>query len=146
MKKLKWAAFALIILGVIVLAIGALNGEGTFFILLFIPVYQGSGPYALGGGLLIFLGIVVGLTYIFKTYVPAPYQGTPGGSQAPPGKSGAAPAGGPKHGGVVFLGPIPIVWGSDAKTTLYAIIIGIIVVTAVLVSIFLYFVFNTVSS
>lgn len=143
MNKLKMAALGLIVLGIIVLAVGALNGDGEFVILLFIPVYRGTGPYALGGGLLIFLGIVVGMIYLFKTYVPAPYRGPEGGSQASKGGQGAPPMGGSKHGGVVFVGPVPIVWGSDAKTTLYAIIIGIIVVTAVLVGIFLYFVFNS---
>ncbi len=139
------AAFGLIALGIAVLAIGAANGDGELMILLFIPVYRGTGPYALGGGLLIFLGIVVGLIYMFKRYAPAPYQETPGASRSPSGGQGGAPAGRPRTGGVVFLGPIPIVWGSDAKMTLYTIIIGIIVVTAVLVSIFLYFVLNTAS-
>lgn len=137
------AAFGLIALGIAVLAVGAANGDGELMILLFIPVYRGTGPYALGGGLLIFLGIVVGLIYMFKRY--APYQETPGASRSPSGGQGGAPAGRPRTGGVVFLGPIPIVWGSDAKMTLYTIIIGIIVVTAVLVSIFLYFVLNTAS-
>jgi len=143
MKKLKLAALALIVLGIVVLGVGALNGEGEFIILLFIPVYRGTGAYALGGGLLIFLGIVVGIIYLFKTYVPQPYQGAPAGPPASGGTEGVAPAGSPKHGGVVFLGPIPIVWGSDARTTLYTIIIGIVVVTTVLIAIFLYFVFNT---
>jgi uncharacterized membrane protein len=142
MNKLKLAALALIALGVAVLAIGAASGDGELIILLFIPVYRGTGPYALGGGLLIFLGIIVGLIYFFKRYAPAPYEGAPGKSQSPSGGQGPAGAGRPKTGGVVFLGPIPIVWGSDAKTTLYTIIIGIIVITTVLVSIFLYFVFN----
>jgi uncharacterized membrane protein len=139
MNKLKMAAFGLIALGVAVLAIGAASGDGELIILLFIPVYRGSGPYALGGGLLIFLGIVVGLIYMFKRYAPAPQQQTPGTSRAPGGGQGAAPAGRPRTGGVIFLGPIPIVWGSDAKTSLYTIIIGIIVITAVMVSVFLYF-------
>jgi uncharacterized protein (TIGR00304 family) len=143
MNKLKLAALGLIAFGIAVLAVGAINGEGELIILLFIPVYRGSGPYALGGGLLIFLGIVLGLIYFFKKYAPMPYQEAPGTSRSPAGGQGAAPAGKPKTGGVVFLGPIPLVWGSDAKTTLYAIIIGIIIVTTVLVSIFLYFVFNT---
>jgi uncharacterized protein (TIGR00304 family) len=143
MNKLKLGALGLIVIGIVVLAVGALSGDGEFIILLFIPVYRGTGPYALGGGLLIFLGIVVGLIYLFKTYVPAPYQDTHGKSQAPGGKQGAPPMGGSKHGGVVFIGPVPIVWGSDAKTTLYTIIIGIIVVTTVLLAIFLYFVFNS---
>ena len=143
MNKLKLGALGLIVIGIVVLAVGALNGEGEFIILLFIPVYRGTGPYALGGGLLIFLGIVVGIIYLFKTYVPAPYQGPQGTSQAPGPKQGAPPTGGSKYGGVVFLGPVPIVWGSDAKTTLYTIIIGIILVTTVLLAIFLYFVFNS---
>lgn len=143
MNKLKLGALGLIVVGIAVLAVGALNGEGEFIILLFIPVYRGTGPYALGGGLLIFLGIVVGIIYLFKTYVPAPYQGPQGTSQAPGAKQGAPPKGGSKYGGVVFLGPVPIVWGSDARTTLYTIIIGIIVVTTVLLAIFLYFVFNS---
>jgi uncharacterized membrane protein len=143
MRKLKLLALALIVLGVVVLAIGAAYGQGEFFLLLFIPVYKGEGPLALGGGLLIFLGIVVGLIYLFKSYVPSPQESAPGSSQAPAGAPGASQAGRPRHGGVVFLGPIPIVWGSDAKTTLYAIIIGTIIVTTVLVAIFLYFVFNS---
>lgn len=143
MKKLKWAAIGLIILGVILLAVGAMTGDGEFYLLLFIPVYKGTGPYALGGGLLIFLGIIVGIIYLFRSYVPPPYQEEPGASQAPGGAQGAPPAGKPKHGGVVFLGPVPIVWGSDAKTTLHTIIIGIIVVTIVLVAIFLYLIYNT---
>ncbi len=143
MRKLKLAALGMIVVGIIVLAVGALNGDGEFYLLLFIPVYKGTGPYALGGGLLIFLGIVVGMIYLFKTYVPAPYQGSQGSSQAPSGGEGAPLLGGAKHGGVIFLGPIPIVWGSDAKTTLYTLVIGIIVVIAVLLAVFLFFVYNT---
>ncbi len=143
MNKLKLAALGLIVIGIVVLAVGAINGDGEFIILLFIPVYRGTGPYALGGGLLIFLGIVVGLIYLFKTYVPAPYQEPAGASRSPGSTQGAPHASSPRHGGVVFLGPIPIVWGSDARTTLYTIIIGIIIVTAVLVAIFLYFIFNS---
>lgn len=137
------AALGLIALGVAVLAIGAASGDGELIILLFIPVYRGTGPFALGGGLLIFLGIIVGLVYMFKRYAPTPYEPGPSGSQTPASGQGTAPVGRPKTGGVVFLGPIPIVWGSDAKTTLYTIIIGIIVIIIVMVSIFLYFLFNT---
>jgi uncharacterized membrane protein len=143
MNKLKLAALALIVLGVVALAIGAATGDGEIIIILFIPVYRGTGPYALAGGLLIFLGIIVGLIYLFKRYTPAPYEGTPGQSRSPSGGQGPAGAGKPRTGGVVFLGPIPLVWGSDSKTTLYAIIIGIIIITTVLVSIFVYSVLNT---
>lgn len=149
MKKLKLAAIGLIVLGIVFLALGAYYGEGEFYLLLFIPVYKGTGVLALLGGLFIFAGIVAGIVHFFKAYMPQPYKQAPGtttkqsGGTGGPGGTGAVPPQGPRQGGVVFLGPIPIVWGSDARMTLIAIIIGIIIVVILMVAIFLYLAFNT---
>ncbi|UCD93268.1 MAG: DUF131 domain-containing protein [Methanobacteriota archaeon] len=89
---------------------------------------------------MVFLGVNVGIIYFFKAYAVQPYESAPGRSPAPAGREGAPPAGKggvsppvkPKHSGVVFLGPIPIVWGSSSKMALLAIIIGIIIAMAIL--------------
>ncbi|MFQ6060005.1 MAG: DUF131 domain-containing protein [Thermoplasmata archaeon] len=143
MKKLKWAAIGSILFGVVLLALGAYYGQGEFYILLFIPVYKGTGVLSLVGGLLIFVGIVLGMVHFFRSYVPYPYEQTPTTSPTRREREGAAPVQ-PRvrHGGVVFLGPIPIVWGSDARMTLFAIIAGIIIVVVLLVSIFIYLAFS----
>lgn len=144
MKKLKWTALGLIVAGVVLLALAIPLGQGGFSIWLIIPVYTATGAVAFAGGLLIFLGVVVGLIYFFKAYAPQPYEQAPGRSAAPPREGGTVPGGKggttqpirPKHSGVVFFGPIPIVWGSSSKMALIAIIIGIIIAMAILISIF----------
>jgi uncharacterized protein (TIGR00304 family) len=43
-----------------------------------------------------------------------------------------------KFGGIIFIGPIPIVFGHDKKTTLYLLIIGVIIfiVLSLMISLF----------
>lgn len=140
MKKLKWTALGLIVFGAVLLAVAVPLGDGTFSIWLIVPVYTATGAIAFVGGLMVFLGVVVGIIYFFKAYAVQPYEPAPGRSRAPASKEGSAPGGKggmtppvkPKHGGVVFLGPIPLVWGSSSKMALIAIIIGIIIAMAIL--------------
>ncbi|MBS3749259.1 MAG: DUF131 domain-containing protein [Candidatus Thermoplasmatota archaeon] len=44
-----------------------------------------------------------------------------------------------KIGGVIFLGPIPIVFGSDKKITRSMILVSIIILIIILVSLMLHF-------
>jgi uncharacterized membrane protein len=54
---------------------------------------------------------------------PAPSSGTP------------SPSGTERRwGGVVFLGPIPVVFGSDQKVTKWMLVVGVLLFVALLVS------------
>ncbi|MBX8636439.1 MAG: DUF131 domain-containing protein [Thermoplasmata archaeon] len=59
----------------------------------------------------------------------------PGDVQHPEDKS----HGGKKFGGVVFIGPIPIIFGSDRKITGYMIILAVIMAVLILVSLLIRF-------
>jgi len=138
MRRLSVAAIALIALGAALLAYTVYKGEGTGYIFVIIPIFQSSSPWAFGGMLSLFAGIFL-LLFSFTTPVPLePTQSTPATTQttAEPGR--AAPTAGKKFGGVVFLGPIPIVFGSDKKVAKWMLLLAIVLVILLIIA-FLFF-------
>jgi uncharacterized protein (TIGR00304 family) len=114
--------------GLIALAWAVANGEASVALVFVVPVVIGSGPFAFLGVLLIFVGFF--LTFLFWTSGAAPP--VPGPAEVPT----AAPAepGRPRRwGGVLFLGPIPLVFGSDPEMTRMMLILGVILFIALLV-------------
>lgn len=132
MNKLKALALAALLGGVACLAIAASQGDvrvGLFLIV----------PYVYGQGLLPFLGSLLLMAAAFLWFAGSVSDMTRGGQThgrtydyiPPDSNGGAAPYPGErrverrsKSGGVVLLGPIPIVWGSDRRVLPWMVAAG----------------------
>lgn len=124
-------------MGLVALGLAVARGEARFYLVFVVPVIAGTGPLAFLGILLAFLGFA--LTFFFWPFAvaPSPYPAIDPSTisrEAPPQE--AAPPGTPRTrrwGGVVFLGPIPLVFGSDPQMTRRMLILGTVLFFALLV-------------
>ena len=127
MRKLTLAAIAMIILGIALLAYSVYSSEAQVYIFLIIPVFAGGSLSAFGGTILLFAGIFLFLFSLagpasIRSFEPAKAPAQPaaktGATQTPPGK----------FGGVVLLGPIPIVFGSDKRVAKWMLVVALVLV------------------
>lgn len=118
---------ALLVAGVALLGLALSRGEASLYLVVVVPVITGSSPLSVAGILLIFAGF-------FATFLLWPARGI----DLPPPTEAAPemrPEGTPprsRWGGVVFLGPFPIVFGSDVRMTRAMLLLGIILFLALL--------------
>ena len=114
MKRFYILSLICLIAGVIFFCLGILSGDVKSGIILIFPFISGSGIYAFLS--FIFIFIAIGLfMFGFTTYVES--------DELQNHKKTTI-----KGGGVVLIGPIPIIFGSNWKITLIIIIIAIILV------------------
>jgi uncharacterized protein (TIGR00304 family) len=99
---------------------------------LIFPVYVGSDIWGFFGILCVIGAFFVGFLGLIPTRLPA------GGPDS--GRQGAPPSGGPekRFGGVVMLGPIPIIVGSDVKMSVLAIVLAIVLMIVLIISMVLF--------
>jgi len=128
MRKLTLGAVALIALGIILIAYAVSTGEAKVYIFVFIPVFTGGTLTAFGGTLLLFLGIFL---FFFSLAGPGGFDTVEPARAAP--RAGAPRTPGTKFGGVVLLGPIPIVFGSDKKIAKWMLVVALILVILLVV-------------
>ncbi|HYS71792.1 MAG TPA: DUF131 domain-containing protein [Thermoplasmata archaeon] len=136
MRRLSLLALACLIGGVALVAYGAANGQAQVYLVLIFPVVVGSGPIPLAGTALVMAGFVLGFLSFAGMPLPAgapPPMRAESKSEAPP----PAPAATKRFGGVVFLGPLPIVFGSDARMSRYMLVLGIALTVLLLAFFFL---------
>lgn len=114
---------AMLIGGIALLSWAVSEGDAEAYLVLIFPVVTGTGPIFAAGTLLFILGIFV--AFLGMNLVAAHRMGDemdasahqrppPSRPQRQPGepRPGSPPAqGGAQFGGVVFIGPIPIVFG-----------------------------------
>jgi uncharacterized protein (TIGR00304 family) len=138
---------SLFVLGIVLLAISVLEGKGEVHWVLFIPVFTATSIFAFIGTVLIIISIFLFIIVFLKDFT-YPYDGDAGevgpGTSAQkastPGPSSGGRGPGKKFGGVVLVGPIPVIFGSDKKMTAIVIILAIILmVVAILFMIFYLF-------
>lgn len=113
-RALRVLALALLAGAVAAGAAGLATGQLEVALLLVFPIVYGTGPL----GLLAVLLLIGAMLAWFASGVAAFRELEP----RAPSQPRAADAGerqGARHGGVVLLGPIPIVWGSDPRTALW---------------------------
>ncbi len=121
----------LIVAGVVALAFGFLQGQAGLSLFLIFPVVTATGGWS-ALGILLFIAGFFALFLTLPSYVAeAPAPSEP--SAAPP--PGASPPVPPtrRWGGVVFLGPIPVVFGSDAKVARWMLVVGILLFVGLVV-------------
>lgn len=85
------------------------RGEVELYLFLIFPVLKADGAFGAASLLFAFAAVVV---IFLSFFIPVPK-----GSTRPPER--------PSVGGVVLIGPIPIVLGSDRRTALLALVVGL---------------------
>lgn len=128
------ATVALLTTGVMFLAIAAAQGDVRLYLVLVIPVVTGEGAAFAIGALALMAGIFMALVIL-----PLASAARAGPPEAPPAQgpppAGTAPEGSSSWGGVVFIGPVPIVLGSTAPMRRYMLVAA--VVMAILLAVFI---------
>jgi uncharacterized membrane protein len=145
MQWVRLLGLLLLAAGLALIAASVATGQGQVFLLLFIPIYAGTGVLGFLGILVVFLGFFLMTLGSAWRGVPVPVATVP--EVAPPAgiDAPAAPPSPPaKYGGVVMLGPIPIVFGSDAKIAKWMMVLGLIL-AALVVAAFLLLSFSTLA-
>jgi len=119
MNRYQILSLFFILSGIVFFVLGFLKGDVEAGIVVIFPFIAGSGVFALIGFLLIFTGI---LFYIFSFTIDLKDEYN--NSQETKKTS-------IKGGGVVLIGPIPIVFGSNWKITVFMIIIAIVLILVI---------------
>jgi len=126
-RLIRWLGPASFLAGVLTMAFAVSRGEANVYLVLVIPVIVGTGPLALLGVFLVFAGFL--LTFLLW---PFRFEAEPEGQDIRPVSSeGAPPA--RRWGGVLFLGPIPVIFGSDPRMTRMMLLIGLVLFLALVV-------------
>lgn len=133
MAAARRASWLLLIAGLASVAYAGLQGNLDVYLLLVIPVVTGTGPWA-GLGLLAAFAGLVGLFWTAATPAgldrgpgrPRRERPEPGDEEPPVGEESSSTRG----GGVILIGPIPIVWGSDRSTTRWLVAAGVLLTLA----------------
>jgi uncharacterized protein (TIGR00304 family) len=129
--------------GIALLAWAVSSGDAEFYLFIVFPVVTGTGPVFASGALLFMIGLMgtfLGLSMgaaqrMAEEYGDAPSQRAPPPDQAP--REGVpSPRDGPQFGGVIFIGPIPIVFGKGQRTSKWmlvgSIVFGILLIVFLL--------------
>jgi uncharacterized membrane protein len=134
-KGLLVAGSLMLVSAIALLSLAVSSGDAEFYLFIIFPVVTGTGPAFAGGALLFMLGLMVSFMGISmrtaermaEEYGEVPHRPVPQ-QTPPPREGGTAPpaAGGPGFGGVIFLGPIPIVFGKGQRTGKWMLVASIV--------------------
>ncbi len=123
----------MLISGIALLAWAVSSGDAEFYLFIIFPVITGTGPVFAGGALLFMIGLIItflGLSMRAAERMAEEYSEAPPEVAAPPDQApqadAPAPRGGPEFGGVIFLGPIPIVFGKGGRTSKWMLVGSIV--------------------
>ncbi len=123
----------LFILGLVLAAYAVITGEANFALFLIFPVIYGGGMFLLLGIALIFL------SFISFFFLSIGGMGSPSyGHDRYGAEGGERTKKETDYGGVIFIGPIPIIFGKDKDTTKTMMYIGLVIA---LILLFIYLLF-----
>jgi len=121
MNKYHILSLVCFIFGTTFFAVGFLTGEAEGGVFIIFPFISGSGIYAFLGFIFIFIAILLFMFGFVTRVGPNEYQSDYDDYQ--PRKKTSV-----KGGGVVLIGPIPIVFGSNWKIVIVLMIVAIILI------------------
>ncbi len=122
----------LLLAGAAALVVGFLRGEATLSLFIIFPVITATGGWSALGILL----LIAGFFALFLTWtvaVPGEFAPQPAPPQASAPAQTPPPTQNRRWGGVVFLGPVPVVFGSDMKIARWMILVGVLLFIGLLV-------------
>ena len=140
MKMNRFLAIAILLLfcGIALLGFSVAEGESSAGVFVVFPVLIGSGIWAFLGMMCIMGALIFGFMGFgarlagfgdFDSSEPGEPQRQ---GQGPRQRTGPAVRG----GGVVFIGPLPIIFGSDTKLTIVLVILAIIMMVVMMFFLF----------
>lgn len=119
------------IIGISFIALSVLSGQAEFGLFLIFPMVIGGGLYLLLGVLFIIISFILPFIITFTESKEISREGY----HVERKKSET------KYGGVIFIGPIPIVFGKDKSITTKMMYIGL-VIAVLLMTVYLLFIFT----
>jgi len=121
MRLLKLISFLAFALGITFVIISALRGELSVGFILFFPFIYGEGFYAAIGFILIFISILLFVIdlFNFEKYNVFHIEEKPVGDEKNRQVEG---------GGILLIGPIPVIISSSWKTALFLILLAIVII------------------
>lgn len=127
MNKLWFIPLSLFVLGFVFLGIGIFIGEVTVGLAVFIPFVMSNGVFGFAGIGFLFLSML-SLFFILPRLTWTQYHHELRHDDEPYSFfETTSSEKKTKMGGVIFLGPIPIVFGSNKKITKWMILVSIII-------------------
>jgi uncharacterized protein (TIGR00304 family) len=120
MNKRHILSLICFIVGIAFFAVGFFTGEAEGGVFVIFPFITGSGVYPLLGFIFIFIAI---LLFMFGFTTPIGPEELQVEDEYHPRKKTSV-----KGGGIVLIGPIPIVFGSNWKIAIVLMIIAIILI------------------
>ena len=124
---MRWLGIGGFALGVALLAVAVARGEAVLYLVLIFPVIQATGPLAFGAIAAMFAGLLLFFLAFALGPQPRP-ESAPGIAPGPPEALSveSAPTRRTRAGGVIFLGPVPIIFGSDAQVARWMIVAAVV--------------------
>ena len=116
--------------GIATLAVALARQEATLALVLVFPIIQATGPWGALGVLLLVAGFVG--TLLMWPFPLVRSHGADVFEEPAVVLPAAGPVPSRRWGGIVFLGPIPIVFGSDPRVTRAMLLIGVALFVALL--------------
>jgi uncharacterized protein (TIGR00304 family) len=123
-SSVRWVGIALLVAGLAITALSVLSGAVRFYLVLIIPVLTSDSAIGSLPLLMIFAGI-----FLIAISPATGGDDETADDETEPGPDGTR--GRPRVGGVVLIGPIPIIFGTDKKMALVSAAIAIVVLAVV---------------
>ena len=131
MRPLRILAAFIILAGAALLAYSVATGEMQVALVLIVPVVYGSSAMGILAIGLVIAGVFIFMVDPFLDANAEDAERDPAEETAQPGITKK-----PEFGGVVLIGPIPIIFGSSKGMTLFAIVVAVIILAIMVLSLF----------
>lgn len=136
MRALHLVALVLVVAGLSLLSYGLPAEGGQLYFVLVFPVFVLQGPLTAAGAFLLFFGGFLGFLSLLWA-IPERLLGSAGLSppagEPRPRERAEPPRVEKKLGGILLLGPLPIVFGSDARITTAMVVLALALTVLLLV-------------
>ncbi len=129
MNKITLLSLVLIISGFAMFFLSAISGNGGMALFIIFPVFYSTGWLGALGFLLIFFGFV--LLFIAPFFAPSNYAMPVETERYVVNKEATEKKVEKHYGGVILIGPIPIVFGSDKNYALLSTLGAILMLIAI---------------
>jgi uncharacterized protein (TIGR00304 family) len=126
MKSRMWVPIIVFLAGVAFIVTAAASGNAEVQLFIIFPLISGTSWLFVLGVVLIIASFVLGFVLAASSM---------GDGQSEPeigGQAGQESQAKNRYGGVVLIGPIPIIFGSDRRMALVMLVIAIVIFAAVL--------------
>ena len=124
MTTKMWLPIAVFLGGVACIAAAVATGEAEVDLVVIFPVFSGSSGLFLLGTVLIILSFLIGFAMLASSRGEIVAEAPTDRTQQPAVERKS------HYGGVVLIGPVPIAFGSDKRTAIVMLILGIAVAIA----------------